>query len=51
MEMLTANAAVISEVEKSIYENKVMLEQVTMENSRLHVVKTHTNQHTDTYPC
>ncbi|KAL1257608.1 hypothetical protein QQF64_010852 [Cirrhinus molitorella] len=37
MEMLTANAAVISAVEKSIYENKVMLEQVTMENSRLHV--------------
>ncbi|XP_042597838.1 myosin-11 [Cyprinus carpio] len=37
MEMLTANAAVISEVEKNIYENKVMLEQVTMENSRLHV--------------
>ncbi|XP_043119569.1 golgin subfamily A member 6-like protein 22 [Puntigrus tetrazona] len=37
MEMLTANAAVISEVEKSIYKNKVMLEQVTMENSRLHV--------------
>lgn len=51
MEMLTANAAVISEVEKNIYENKVMLEQVTMENSRLHVVKTHTNQHTDRYPC
>ncbi|XP_050990090.1 interaptin [Labeo rohita] len=37
MEMLTANTAVISAVEKSIYENKVMLEQVTMENSRLHV--------------
>ncbi|XP_073683284.1 coiled-coil domain-containing protein 175 [Garra rufa] len=37
MEMLTANAAVISAVEKSIYENRVMLEQVTMENSRLHV--------------
>ncbi|XP_016423052.1 myosin-11 [Sinocyclocheilus rhinocerous] len=37
MEMLTANAAVISEVEKSIYENKVLLEQVTVENSRLHV--------------
>ncbi|KAL0169854.1 hypothetical protein M9458_034450, partial [Cirrhinus mrigala] len=48
MEMLTANAAVISAVEKSIYENKVMLEQVTMENSRLHVVKTQSNQHTDT---
>lgn len=51
MEMLTANAAVISEVEKSIYENKVMLEQVTMENSRLHVVKSHTNKHTNAYPC
>ncbi|XP_067311946.1 coiled-coil domain-containing protein 175 isoform X2 [Pseudorasbora parva] len=37
MEMLTANAAGISAVEKSIYENRVMLEQVGMENSRLHV--------------
>ncbi|XP_067222996.1 coiled-coil domain-containing protein 175 [Chanodichthys erythropterus] len=37
MEMLTANAADISAVEKSIYENRVMLEQVTMENSRLHM--------------
>lgn len=45
MGMLTANAADISAVEKSIYENRVMLEQVTMENSRLLVVKTHTNQY------
>ncbi|XP_048046605.1 golgin subfamily A member 6-like protein 22 [Megalobrama amblycephala] len=37
MEMLTANATDISAVEKSIYENRVMLEQVTMENSRLHM--------------
>lgn len=44
MEMLTANAADISAVEKSIYENRVMLEQVTMENSRLHMVKTLANQ-------
>ncbi|XP_065111573.2 coiled-coil domain-containing protein 175 [Paramisgurnus dabryanus] len=37
MEMLTAHAAEMASVEKSIYENGVMLEQVNMENSRLHV--------------
>ncbi|KAG1924560.1 uncharacterized protein LOC120464924 [Pimephales promelas] len=37
METLTSNAAEISAVEKSIYENRVMLEQVQMENSRLHM--------------
>lgn len=40
MEMLTVHAAEISSVEKSIYENTVLLEQVNMENSRLHVVNT-----------
>lgn len=45
METLTSNAAEISAVEKSIYENRVMLEQVQMENSRLHMVKTCANQH------
>jgi len=45
METLTSNAAEISAVEKSIYENRVMLEQVQMENSRLHMVKTCPNQH------
>ncbi|KAK7142644.1 hypothetical protein R3I94_012104 [Phoxinus phoxinus] len=37
MDTLTSNAAEISAVEKSIYENRVMLEQVQMENSRLHM--------------
>ncbi|XP_055028836.2 coiled-coil domain-containing protein 175 [Misgurnus anguillicaudatus] len=37
MEMLTAHAAEMATVEKSIYESWVMLEQVNMENSRLHV--------------
>lgn len=43
MEMLTANAAEISAMETNIYENGVMLEQVMMENSRLHVVKAHSS--------
>ncbi|TRY94101.1 hypothetical protein DNTS_027328 [Danionella cerebrum] len=37
MEMLRTYTAEISSVEKRIYENQVLLEQVTMENSRLHV--------------
>ncbi|XP_051579060.1 repetitive organellar protein [Myxocyprinus asiaticus] len=37
MEMLTVHAAEISAIEKNIYENGVMLEQVNMENSRLHL--------------
>ncbi|KAI7804642.1 putative myosin-2 heavy chain, partial [Triplophysa rosa] len=37
MEMLTVHGAEISTVEKIIYENTVLLEQVNMENSRLHV--------------
>ncbi|XP_029568966.1 coiled-coil domain-containing protein 175 [Salmo trutta] len=37
MELLTSHAADIIAMEKSIYDNGMMLEQVNMENSRLHV--------------
>ncbi|XP_014066670.1 interaptin [Salmo salar] len=37
MELLTSHAADIIATEKSIYDNGMMLEQVNMENSRLHV--------------
>ncbi|CAB1335410.1 unnamed protein product [Coregonus sp. 'balchen'] len=37
MELLTSHAADIIATEKSIYDNGMMLQQVNMENSRLHV--------------
>ncbi|XP_029531630.2 interaptin [Oncorhynchus nerka] len=37
MELLTSHTADIIAMEKSIYDNGMMLEQVNMENSRLHV--------------
>ncbi|XP_056624515.1 early endosome antigen 1 [Triplophysa dalaica] len=37
MEMLTVHGAEIRTVEKCVYENTVLLEQVNMENSRLHM--------------
>ncbi|XP_010903308.3 coiled-coil domain-containing protein 175 [Esox lucius] len=37
MELLRSHASDISTTEKNIYENGLMLEQVNMENSRLHV--------------
>lgn len=39
MELLTSHTANIIATEKSIYDNGMMLEQVNMENSRLHVVR------------
>lgn len=38
LEMLKSQADQIRETERAVYENGVMLEQVSCENSRLHVV-------------
>ena len=49
MGTLRSHAAEISATENSIYENGVKLEQVNMENSRMHLVRRQSSTHTSDF--